>query len=499
MTAPYFYMVDAAMKPYYWQQATRLCSTLLVICSGLLYGEPVDEDRAVEKTADLYKKDTNYTVDGSSSDEDPALKNALSYPWFPPFFPFDIWSMQPLIVSPFVLHTFSNSFSRKLKSLMAQKEGSHLTPPKARPIPPISGSNPKLDRLQLTGSQVIMVYPLLSQEEEASANPALIERHDIKYIGHPCCYCAKLFNAEDSVIYTSCKHLIHEQCLIDLDSCPICNEDLRALVTLVSARNEITSSAKLSWAEIFIASDYLVSCLPEATTPQQGWLNKVNEVEIRQTLSKLMIDSSLKKTPRKEKKSVAYIQLEAQLQLIVWNLCAGELPEQFPDLSGLSAQELKQISDHFRPIFLELWIYAIVDRQWARQLADIIANGRCLEVCAGRGWLAKALRTHGVSIIAIDLAPDDPVTDVEVQDAVNAIHHHPEIDYLIISWPPLNSPVAARCVRAIKTHTTIIYIGEWRDGCCANDDFFESVEIIQTLRIPSWFGFTDKIYILKKK
>ncbi|MGI9275155.1 MAG: hypothetical protein ACR2PT_09975 [Endozoicomonas sp.] len=249
----------------------------------------------------------------------------------------------------------------------------------------------------------------------------------------------------------------------------------------------------VSWQNLFTTADHLVSCFPPATSRKQFWLNKINEIRLWRLLASLKLDN-IYNCLSDDAKEVC-----SQLDQVVDNLCDGQLPEVFPGLSNLSLEERRYLKNCYRPLFVELGLHSIPDQQWIRRLAGLIGAGNCLEICAGRGWLARELKALGVSVRATDTAPSDPVTDVEAVGAETATHQAPNFDYLIISWPPTHSPLAAKCVRALKPDTKIIYIGEWLDGSCATDEFFEQVEILEKIEIPCWFGFSDAVYLLRKK
>lgn len=169
----------------------------------------------------------------------------------------------------------------------------------------------------------------------------------------------------------------------------------------------------------------------------------------------------------------------------------------------------------------EYWInqgmFAMVTWQWVKPLAEWIGDRKCLEVMAGRGWLSLALRHLGVGVIATDDLSwsrgsgwsgrgwDNPVTDIEEIDAVEAVKKYgKDIDLLIISWPPYDDNIGYQVIKELKQvnpGVDIIYIGEGYGGCTADDDFhnhfeqrddYEFDEVAKYFQ--SWQGIHDRLY-----
>ena len=333
----------------------------------------------------------------------------------------------------------------------------------------------------------IHLYPVFSLAEEAALLPRLVENPDKEFVGHACNLCNQLFSDSDSPILTpcSCQYLIHQACLKTLQKCPHCEESFERVIQALKPKDI---------AELEMGMRCILIKMPENTSKE-----KWQKIIVQQVLERLPAQLLLSVSKDEMKPTTqTYDKISHELQTIVDHMCNSILPEQFPDLSTLSHEEAKSLKDQFRDQF-HLWgIFAIVDQQWTRILAECIGKGRCLEVCAGRGWLARALRSHGVSIRATDISPLEPVTTVEEVDAVTETNN---IDFLIISWPDYLSPVAANCISILSPETTIIHIGEWQGNGCANDDFFDNVDIIEMTPAPTWPGgklYEDALYILKK-
>ena len=148
-------------------------------------------------------------------------------------------------------------------------------------------------------------------------------------------------------------------------------------------------------------------------------------------------------------------------------------------------------------------MWALVDLEWTKELADIIGSTKCLEVMAGFGWLAKALKQHGVDIIATDdqtwngnrHSQGKPFDFVEKLEALDAIEKYKDAEILIMSWPPYDDDAACTIGEAWGNEKPIIYIGENRGGCNATDEFHQCFQGKSDLSIPYWDGMHDYLQI----
>lgn len=98
--------------------------------------------------------------------------------------------------------------------------------------------------------------------------------------------------------------------------------------------------------------------------------------------------------------------------------------------------------------------------------------------------------------------------DVKKIDAISAIKKYGKnIDYLLCSWPPQDDGEILNALKTfdkIKSHAYLIYIGEWKNGVNASDEFFEKVEIVDSMDAInklhiSHLNSHDMIHILKLK
>lgn len=180
--------------------------------------------------------------------------------------------------------------------------------------------------------------------------------------------------------------------------------------------------------------------------------------------------------------------------------------------------------EHSTAFCREINGYANLNNQMLDKLSEYLEGHKCLEVMAGTGMLSAALQERGVDILATDKsAPEHndygeirgipSLCDIKEMDALDAIREHGvDIDYLVMSWPPYNDPIAANCIETlyeVNPDAKILYIGEDYGGCTADDRFFDlviqedpknngvSVEEINDLREPtvSIFSLNDRVIV----
>ena len=132
------------------------------------------------------------------------------------------------------------------------------------------------------------------------------------------------------------------------------------------------------------------------------------------------------------------------------------------------------------------------------------AHGRVVDIIAGSGFLAKKLRERGVEVDAN--GPIQEHYQCDSHDFGISFRRPPvaiagDYDTVILSWPPYDNSLAADIWQAMRPNSTLIYIGEWKGGCCADDDFFEDVApfVEERVKILQWEHIHDEMVIIKKE
>lgn len=199
----------------------------------------------------------------------------------------------------------------------------------------------------------------------------------------------------------------------------------------------------------------------------------------------------------------------AQSHALIDELCSGTVPKEyiFSSDDPFAMFDLREnlIKTHMKTILNQFGMWAIVDKTWTKELADLIGGRQVLEVMAGAGWLAKALKEHGTNVIATDDASwrdchtlvqgNGTVTEVETLDAVEAIKAYPNAEVLVVSWPAYKDQTIVDVCDEWGNDRPIIYIGEHLGGCTACTEFFSNFEGHHLgIRMPKHMGMHDAVF-----
>lgn len=148
------------------------------------------------------------------------------------------------------------------------------------------------------------------------------------------------------------------------------------------------------------------------------------------------------------------------------------------------------------------------------------AVGPIVEIGAGSGHWQRALSERGVDIVAFDnfsqlplAASGEPgerapaphelkkflVGEVQQGDESTAAKF-PE-RALLLCYPPAGG-FALRCLRQYKG-STLLYVGEGRDGCNASDEFFDALEsgkwaVDSVTPLAPFVGGCEQLFVLRR-
>lgn len=169
--------------------------------------------------------------------------------------------------------------------------------------------------------------------------------------------------------------------------------------------------------------------------------------------------------------------------------------------------------------------FSVVTKNNCMNLARIIGKEKVLEVMCGLGAYSATLRVCGVDVIATDdmswIEGNDKkyrdwqanswISDIIKIDAVEAVKKYGNmVGYILMSWPPQYDEIAHNVLltmREINPKCKMIYIGEWKGGCTAEDKFFNDAidisneikdvkELRDSYHVWENDGYYDKQYIL---
>lgn len=134
-------------------------------------------------------------------------------------------------------------------------------------------------------------------------------------------------------------------------------------------------------------------------------------------------------------------------------------------------------------------------------LSALESQGPILEVGAGRGYWAYLLRARGVDVAAFDIEPKSgPWTEI-TRGSHEVAAEHPERT-LFLCWPTYADEWASQAVD-MYPGDTVIYVGEGRGGCTADDTFHyrlsEKYGLAERIvENPQWRGIHDRMYIFTR-
>ena len=149
-------------------------------------------------------------------------------------------------------------------------------------------------------------------------------------------------------------------------------------------------------------------------------------------------------------------------------------------------------------------------------IALLVAQGPLVEMAAGTGYWAALVEAAGGDIVAYDIAP--PGGHHEHAGPINSycgddlffsvapggpekVADHPD-RALFLCWPGYGDGVASSSL-SLYTGETVVYVGEWRDGCCGEDGFFDALERdferVAHHQVPTWPMMHDALWVYRRR
>ncbi|MDR1960761.1 MAG: hypothetical protein LBQ16_00585 [Gracilibacteraceae bacterium] len=138
----------------------------------------------------------------------------------------------------------------------------------------------------------------------------------------------------------------------------------------------------------------------------------------------------------------------------------------------------------FKNKYNEEFGFAAVTAEFVQVLSKFIklySSKPVLEIMSGKGYLAYMLNKAGVKIIATDIQTENnKYYKIEQIEATQAIKKYAgDIDFIIMSWPEYRSASGKEALKAMREYAAnayMIFIGENKDGCTADDEFYDILE-----------------------
>jgi len=156
----------------------------------------------------------------------------------------------------------------------------------------------------------------------------------------------------------------------------------------------------------------------------------------------------------------------------------------------------------FREKLVLIYAWAVTDPNALDAIVKATQDTGIIEIGAGRGYWASILANCGVNVVAYDTGKDDYIGSYYPvgNDGTEMVSEHKN-RALFLCWPPYDTSMAYDCVSKYQGNT-LIYIGENRGGCNANDDFFNFVsknfKLDCRIDMAQWKGLHDDLYIYRR-
>lgn len=154
--------------------------------------------------------------------------------------------------------------------------------------------------------------------------------------------------------------------------------------------------------------------------------------------------------------------------------------------------------------------FPVIDPEMVEAL---VALSPLVEIGAGTGALALAIRAAGGKIVATDsytgeygLTPEwhgsmSPVIKADASRAARLVAKTKDVN-LLCSWPCYMEDWCTKAIAHLPKGRRFAYIGEGRDGCTGDDslhDMLESDFVIEdAILIPTWAGIRDRLIIYRR-
>ncbi len=157
----------------------------------------------------------------------------------------------------------------------------------------------------------------------------------------------------------------------------------------------------------------------------------------------------------------------------------------YTDRQWIEAGEYDRKKHHLTMLTRESYVgqsFVLLTDDFIRALQRFCVDfTNIVEIGAGIGWLGHWLSVYGVRMqTSIDNKtwpdfPQDRYLDIVQQmDSLDYLRLHPEVELFILSWPEEDG-LATRIWQALRPGQHLLYIGEDRDGCTADNIFFDLI------------------------
>ncbi len=124
----------------------------------------------------------------------------------------------------------------------------------------------------------------------------------------------------------------------------------------------------------------------------------------------------------------------------------------------------------------------VMNHEFIKEMSSLIKfiGFTNFELACGSGWLTYWLKKYGVKNIKCSdshkWTEKHIYTDIKKKDAVEIVKENIGRSLFILSWPPYNNSLAEDVWSSMQKGQYLLYIGEYKNGCNANNNFFNLIK-----------------------
>lgn len=126
--------------------------------------------------------------------------------------------------------------------------------------------------------------------------------------------------------------------------------------------------------------------------------------------------------------------------------------------------------------------FPIITKEVIFELASFLGEMKVADLGCGTGYISAALKARGVNIDAYDDYSSTysvgTMNNVQYCKVENVDYFNIDLDHynaILMSWPDYDSDNAYKIASKMKSGQILIYQGEGKGGCTADDKFFDLI------------------------
>lgn len=174
-------------------------------------------------------------------------------------------------------------------------------------------------------------------------------------------------------------------------------------------------------------------------------------------------------------------------------------------LKPLSKNRRDRSCHLIRDYYTQYLAWAIPSDKVCSAIANFVGADPMIEIGCGSGLWALLLHLHGCNV----MPQDNQKRKWDIRFIITSMQYSNRLmdtnvyNVLFLCWPEYGANYATEVLQSF-TGNKLVYIGESRGGCCANDSFFKELkenwnEVPCDVEVDNWFGIYDSLYLYERK